>query len=74
MKNMVKEIYKPFCPMIFQLKYSGMLKSEDIKQKLKLYSSQLKGFMRLAPVIWATGILQEIIRLPEGIRLLTSRL
>ena len=66
MRNVVKEIYKPFCPDEISGKISSMLKSDEIKAEVEIVFQSIEGLHEACPgSFWATGILQEIILHPE---------
>jgi len=68
MKNLVREIYKPFSTDEISAKISSMLNRMKLNQKSELYFKQLKAFMKLVPDIWVTGTLQVIILLRGAIK------
>jgi len=49
MKNVVKEIYKPFSPDDISVKISSMLKSEDIKSPVEIVFQSIEGLHKACP-------------------------
>jgi amidophosphoribosyltransferase len=49
MKNVVKEIYKPFSPDDISVKISSMLKSEDIKSHVEIVFQSIEGLHEACP-------------------------
>ena len=49
MKNLVKEIYKPFCPEEISSKISSMLKSEEINSNLEIVFQTIAGLHEACP-------------------------
>ncbi len=49
MKNVVREIYKPFCPDEISKKISSMLKSEEIKAEVEIVFQSIEGLHEACP-------------------------
>jgi amidophosphoribosyltransferase len=49
MKNLVREIYKPFCPDEISKKISSMLKSEEIKSEVEIVFQTIEGLHKACP-------------------------
>jgi len=49
MKNVVKDIYKPFSPDEISVKISSMLKSEDIKSHVEIVFQSIEGLHKACP-------------------------
>ena len=49
MRNVVKEIYKPFCPDEISEKISSMLKSEEIKAEVEIVFQSIEGLHEACP-------------------------
>jgi amidophosphoribosyltransferase len=49
MKNVVKELYKPFCPDEISKKISSMLKSEEIMAEVEIVFQSIKGLHEACP-------------------------
>ncbi len=48
-RNLVKEIYKPFCTEMISGKISALLKSEDIKAEVKIVFQSIEGLHEACP-------------------------
>ena len=48
-KNVVREIYKPFCPEEISMKISSMLKSDDIKAEVEIVYQSIEGLHKACP-------------------------
>jgi amidophosphoribosyltransferase len=49
MRNVVKEIYKPFCPDEISKKISGLLRSEDINAEVDIVFQSVEGLHEACP-------------------------
>jgi amidophosphoribosyltransferase len=49
MKNVVREIYKPFCPDEISGKISSMLKSDEIKSRVEIVFQSIEGLHEACP-------------------------
>lgn len=49
MKNVVREIYKPFCPDEVSSKIASMLKSDEIKSKVEIVFQSIEGLHEACP-------------------------
>jgi amidophosphoribosyltransferase len=49
MKNIVREIYKPFCPDEISKKISAMLKSDEIKSEVEIVFQSIEGLHQACP-------------------------
>ena len=49
MRNLVREIYKPFCPDEISAKISSMLKSDDIKAEVEIVFQSIEGLHEACP-------------------------
>jgi amidophosphoribosyltransferase len=49
MKNVVKDIYKPFSPDEISVRISSMLKSEDIKSRVEIVFQSIEGLHEACP-------------------------
>ena len=49
MKNLVREIYKPFCPDEISKKISEMLKTEEIKAEVEIVYQSIEGLHQACP-------------------------
>ena len=49
MKNVVREIYKPFCPDEISKKISSMLKSDEIKSDVEIVFQSIEGLHEACP-------------------------
>ncbi len=49
MRNVVKEIYKPFCPDEISKKISGLLRSEDINAEVDIVFQSIEGLHEACP-------------------------
>jgi amidophosphoribosyltransferase len=49
MKNLVREIYKPFCADEISDKISSMLKSDEIKSEVKIVFQSIEGLHEACP-------------------------
>ncbi len=49
MKNVVREIYKPFCPDEVSAKISSMLKSSEIKSEVEIVFQSIEGLHQACP-------------------------
>ncbi len=49
MKNVVKELYKPFCPEEISKKISSMLKSEEIMAEVEIVFQSIEGLHEACP-------------------------
>jgi amidophosphoribosyltransferase len=48
-RNLVREIYKPFCPEEISLKISQMLKTKDIKSEVEILYQSIEGLHKACP-------------------------
>jgi len=48
-RNMVREIYKPFCPDEISKKISSMLKSDEIKAEIEIVYQSIEGLHKACP-------------------------
>jgi amidophosphoribosyltransferase len=49
MKNVVRRIYKPFCPDEISKKISSMLKSDDIGSEVEIVFQSIEGLHEACP-------------------------
>jgi amidophosphoribosyltransferase len=49
MKNVVREVYRPFCPDEISKRISSMLKSEDIKAEVEIVFQSIEGLHEACP-------------------------
>ena len=68
-RNVVKEIYDPFTADEISDQISKMLKLPTINADVEIVYQSIEGFILPVRVIQEIGTLQEIILLPEVIRL-----
>lgn len=48
-RNLVREIYKPFCPELISKKISSLLKSEDINAEVEIVFQSIEGLHEACP-------------------------
>jgi len=48
-RNLVKEIYKPFCTDLISQKISSLLKSEDIRAEVEIVFQSIEGLHEACP-------------------------
>ena len=48
-QNLVKEIYKPFCPVEISRKISSMLRTEEIRTQVEIVFQSIEGLHQACP-------------------------